>query len=48
MDTPVGGTEIDPYDSSLSERSIDLHLDHIVLRASVAAFSRLDASKQPA
>lgn len=26
----------------------DLHLDHIVLRLSVAAFSRMDAAKQPA
>ncbi len=32
----------------LSEDEDDLHLDHIVLRLSVAEFSRLDASQQPA
>ena len=32
----------------LSAEEDDLHLDHIVLRLSVAEFSRLDASEQPA
>jgi len=32
----------------LSAEENDLHLDHIVLRLSVAEFSRLDASEQPA
>ena len=32
----------------LSAEEDDVHLDHIVLRLSVAEFSRLDASEQPA
>ena len=42
------GTPSELVEWLLAAGEDDLHLDHIVLRSSVAAFSRLDASKQPA
>ena len=42
------GTPSELVEWLLAAGEDDLHLDHIILRASVAAFSRLDASKQPA
>lgn len=42
------GTPSELVEWLLAAGEEDLHLDHIVLRASVAAFSRLDAAKQPA
>lgn len=42
------GTPSELVEWLLAAGEDDLHLDHMVLRASVAAFSRLDAPKQPA